>query len=203
MVQPEGEVQWERMLPHQMERAVTERPTAYVPLGTLEWHGRQNCFGVDALKAHALCRLAALEAGGVLVGDKVSVTLEVEAVKQALGHANMSIGDVDLYEINEAFAVQVLAFLEHFGIADDDPRVNEYGGAIATGGMLRDAVAHLAESGALGPALKGEATGYVFVYHAEIFLLFLALVAIGPLVRLRHVAQRDAAHGSTLIELRQ
>lgn len=67
MVQPEGEVQWERMLPHQMERAVTERPTAYVPLGTLEWHGRQNCFGVDALKAHALCRLAALEAGGVVL----------------------------------------------------------------------------------------------------------------------------------------
>ena len=77
------------------------------------------------------------------------------------------------------------------------------GGAIALGGVLRDSVAHLAQSGALGPALRGEATGYVFVYHAEIFLLFLALVAIGPLVRLRHIAQRDSARGSTLVELRQ
>ena len=38
--------------------------------------------------------------------------------------------------MNEAFAVQVLAFLEHYGIADDDPRVNPYGGAIAYGHPL-------------------------------------------------------------------
>ncbi len=67
MSQPVREVQWERMLPHQMERAVADCSTAFVPLGTLEWHGRQNCFGVDALKAHALCRLAALKAGGVVL----------------------------------------------------------------------------------------------------------------------------------------
>ena len=40
------------------------------------------------------------------------------------------------FEVNEAFAVQVLAFLEHFGIADDDARVNPYGGAIAVGHPL-------------------------------------------------------------------
>ena len=39
-------------------------------------------------------------------------------------------------EINEAFAVQVIAFLDHFGIADDDARVNPYGGAIAVGHPL-------------------------------------------------------------------
>ena len=44
--------------------------------------------------------------------------------------------DIGLIEINEAFAVQVLSFLDAFGIADDDPRVNPYGGAIAIGHPL-------------------------------------------------------------------
>ena len=44
--------------------------------------------------------------------------------------------DIGLIEINEAFAVQVLAFLDHFKIADDDPRVNPWGGAIALGHPL-------------------------------------------------------------------
>jgi BCD family chlorophyll transporter-like MFS transporter len=48
---------------------------------------------------------------------------------------------------------------------------------------LRDAVGHLAMSGALGEALVMPATGYAFVYHLEIALLFATLVAIGPLVR--------------------
>jgi acetyl-CoA acyltransferase len=44
--------------------------------------------------------------------------------------------DIGLIEINEAFAIQVLSFLDHFGIADDDPKVNKYGGAIAMGHPL-------------------------------------------------------------------
>jgi acetyl-CoA acyltransferase len=60
----------------------------------------------------------------------------VPATEKALAKAGLSIGDIGLFELNEAFAVQVLAFLDHFGIADDDPRVNEYGGAIATGHPL-------------------------------------------------------------------
>ncbi|MDC5695750.1 thiolase family protein [Intrasporangium calvum] len=60
----------------------------------------------------------------------------VPATEQALAKAGLSIDDIGLFELNEAFAVQVLAFLDHFGIADDDPRVNEYGGAIAVGHPL-------------------------------------------------------------------
>lgn len=60
----------------------------------------------------------------------------VPATEKALAKAGLSIGDIGLFELNEAFAVQVLAFLDHFGIADDDPRVNEYGGAIAVGHPL-------------------------------------------------------------------
>ncbi|MER5261683.1 thiolase family protein [Actinosynnema sp. NPDC002837] len=60
----------------------------------------------------------------------------VPATEKALKRAGLSIEDIGLFEINEAFAVQVLAFLDHFGIADDDPRVNQWGGAIATGHPL-------------------------------------------------------------------
>jgi acetyl-CoA acyltransferase len=60
----------------------------------------------------------------------------VPATERALARAGLEIGDIGLFEINEAFAVQVLAFLEHFGIADDDSRVNPWGGAIAVGHPL-------------------------------------------------------------------
>jgi acetyl-CoA acyltransferase len=60
----------------------------------------------------------------------------VPATTKALQRAGLSIEDIGLFEINEAFAVQVLAFLDAFGIADDDPRVNQYGGAIAVGHPL-------------------------------------------------------------------
>ena len=60
----------------------------------------------------------------------------VPATEKALRQAGLRIDDIGLFELNEAFAVQVLAFLEHFGIADDDPRVNPYGGAIAVGHPL-------------------------------------------------------------------
>lgn len=60
----------------------------------------------------------------------------VPSTLKALEKAGLTIDDIGAFEINEAFAVQVLAFLDHFGIADDDPRVNPYGGAIAVGHPL-------------------------------------------------------------------
>jgi len=60
----------------------------------------------------------------------------VPATEKALRQGGLSIDDIGLFELNEAFAVQVLAFLDHFAIADDDPRVNQYGGAIAVGHPL-------------------------------------------------------------------
>ncbi|MFI8180325.1 acetyl-CoA C-acyltransferase [Actinacidiphila glaucinigra] len=60
----------------------------------------------------------------------------VPATEKALAKAGLSISDIGLFEVNEAFAVQVLAFLDHYGIADDDARVNQYGGAIAFGHPL-------------------------------------------------------------------
>ena len=60
----------------------------------------------------------------------------VPSTEKALAKAGLSIDDIGLFELNEAFANQVLAFLDHFGIKDDDPRVNPYGGAIAIGHPL-------------------------------------------------------------------
>lgn len=60
----------------------------------------------------------------------------VPATEKVLRQTGLTIDDIGLFEINEAFAVQVLAFLDHFGIADDDPRVNPWGGAIAVGHPL-------------------------------------------------------------------
>jgi len=60
----------------------------------------------------------------------------VPSTEKALRKAGLTIDDIGLFELNEAFAVQVLSLLDHFGIADDDPRVNQWGGAIAIGHPL-------------------------------------------------------------------
>jgi acetyl-CoA acyltransferase len=60
----------------------------------------------------------------------------IPSTEKALRATGLTIDDIGLFELNEAFAVQVLSFLDHYGIADDDPRVNQYGGAIAVGHPL-------------------------------------------------------------------
>ena len=60
----------------------------------------------------------------------------VPATEKLLARNSLTMDDIGLIEINEAFAVQVLAFLDHFKITDDDPRVNPWGGAIAIGHPL-------------------------------------------------------------------
>lgn len=60
----------------------------------------------------------------------------IPSTEKALRKAGLTIEDIGLFELNEAFAVQVISLLDHFGIADDDPRVNQWGGAIALGHPL-------------------------------------------------------------------
>ena len=60
----------------------------------------------------------------------------VEASRKALSRAGLTIADMDVIELNEAFAAQSLACLRQLGLADDDPRVNINGGAIAIGHPL-------------------------------------------------------------------
>jgi BCD family chlorophyll transporter-like MFS transporter len=74
------------------------------------------------------------------------------------------------------------------------------GGAMALGGVLRDLVGGLATSGWLGEPLNSTATGYSVVFHLEIYLLFVVLIALGPLVR-RRPSPKQTAHPMGLAEL--
>jgi acetyl-CoA C-acetyltransferase len=88
-----------------------------------------------ALKAHGLTPLARIHNLTVTAGDPVIMLEEpLFATDRALQRAGMTIGDIDLYEVNEAFAPVPLAWLEHSG-ADYD-RLNVNGGAIALGHPL-------------------------------------------------------------------
>ncbi len=86
----------------------------------------------EKAKALGLTPLARIVSTGVSgLSPEIMGLGPIEAVKQALGRANMNIGDVDLYEINEAFAVQVLGSARALGM--DEDRLNVSGGAIALG----------------------------------------------------------------------
>ena len=74
----------------------------------------------------------------------------VPSTIKALKKAGLDITDIGLFEVNEAFAIQVLSFLDHFGIADDDKRVNIYGGAIAVGHPLASSGVRLILNLAIG-----------------------------------------------------
>ena len=60
----------------------------------------------------------------------------VPATKRVLDQAGLSLDEIDLFELNEPFAVQVLTWCDELGIPADDPRLNPYGGAIACGHPL-------------------------------------------------------------------
>jgi len=93
--------------------------------------------GERALKKHGLTpkmKLVSFAFAGV--EPEIMGIGPIPATEKALEKAGLTIDDIGLFEINEAFAVQVLSFLDHFGIADDDARVNKYGGAIAFGHPL-------------------------------------------------------------------
>ncbi len=93
--------------------------------------------GADAAKSLGLTakmRMVSFAFAGV--EPEVMGVGPIPSTEKALRKAGLSIGDIGLFELNEAFAVQVLTFLDHFGIDDDDPRVNRWGGAIAIGHPL-------------------------------------------------------------------
>jgi acetyl-CoA acyltransferase len=101
--------------------------------------GASACLLADAHTAEDLGftpRMRLVGFGFVGVEPEVMGVGPIPSTEKALARAGLSIDDIGLFELNEAFAVQVLAFLDHFGIPDDDPRVNAYGGAIAVGHPL-------------------------------------------------------------------
>jgi acetyl-CoA acyltransferase len=88
----------------------------------------------DYARAHGLEPLARIRSSGAAgVAPRVMGIGPVPAAQKALERAGLAWGDVDLIELNEAFAAQALAVLSAWGLEPQDPRVNLHGGAIALG----------------------------------------------------------------------
>lgn len=85
-----------------------------------------------------------LSSGAAGIEPRIMGAGPVDAIKLALKRANLTLDDMDIIEINEAFASQVLACLKGLDVAFDDPRVNPNGGAIAVGHPLGASGARLA-----------------------------------------------------------
>jgi acetyl-CoA acetyltransferase len=73
----------------------------------------------------------------------------VQAANKALQKAGLKMDDMDVIELNEAFASQALACIRAWGLADDDPRINPNGGSIAIGHPLGVTGTRIAYSAAL------------------------------------------------------
>jgi acetyl-CoA acyltransferase len=103
-----------------------------------------------ALMTHGLKPLARIVTSAVVgVEPRVMGLGPVQAVRLALQRAGLGLDDMDILEFNEAFAAQVLSCTRSLGIADDDPRLNPNGGAIALGHPLGMSGARLLQTAAL------------------------------------------------------
>jgi acetyl-CoA acyltransferase len=99
----------------------------------------------EGLKRHGLTPMARIVSSAVTgVEPRIMGIGPVSASQLALKRAGLTLDQVDLIELNEAFAAQVLACTRQLGLADNDPRINPYGGAIALGHPLGMSGARLA-----------------------------------------------------------
>jgi BCD family chlorophyll transporter-like MFS transporter len=148
------------------------------------------------------CRLASL---GVLLGLPAFAMVIFSGPLEAAWLFRCGVGLIGFS--GGLFSVGML--VTAMGMAQDGNRLSELGGlvigtwgavqatsagaAMALGGALRDGVSVLAMSGAMGEALVTPITAYSFVYHLEIYLLFVVLVALGPMLRSSRLAARAAS----------
>ena len=111
----------------------------------------------DAVKKYNLKPLARIVSSAVVgVAPRVMGIGPVEATKKALAKANLTLDQIDIIELNEAFAAQSIAVIRALGLKDDDPRINPNGGAIAIGHPLGVTGARIAYSAALELQLTGK-----------------------------------------------
>ncbi len=114
----------------------------------------------DAVRRHGLTPLARIMGGAVAgVAPRIMGIGPVPATRRLLDRLGLLLDNVDILELNEAFASQALAVLRTLGLDDDDPRVNPNGGAIALGHPLGMSGARLAGSLALELQQTGKTYG--------------------------------------------
>ena len=109
-----------------------------------------------AVRRHGLTPLARVLGGATAgVAPRIMGIGPVPASQKLMARLGLTMADFDVIELNEAFAAQGLATLRALGIADDDPRVNPNGGAIALGHPLGMTGARITGTAALELALMG------------------------------------------------
>jgi len=109
-----------------------------------------------AAAKHGLTPIARILGGATAgVAPRIMGIGPLPASQKLMARLGLSIGDFDVIELNEAFAAQGLAVLRGLGVADDDPRVNPNGGAIALGHPLGMSGARIVGSAALEMKLRG------------------------------------------------
>jgi len=110
-----------------------------------------------AIKDHNFKPLARIVSSGVVgVEPRIMGIGPVDASKLALKRAGLNLADMDVIELNEAFAAQSLAVMRSLGLDDDDPRVNPNGGAVAIGHPLGMTGTRITYSAALELKLTGK-----------------------------------------------
>jgi acetyl-CoA acyltransferase len=110
----------------------------------------------EAVKRHGLKPIVRVMAGATAgVAPRVMGIGPVPAFRKLMAHLGLELAAFDVIELNEAFASQSLACLRELGIADDDPRVNPNGGAIALGHPLGMSGIRIAGTAALELATQG------------------------------------------------
>jgi 3-oxoadipyl-CoA thiolase len=111
----------------------------------------------DAVKKYNLKPIARIVSSAVVgVEPRIMGIGPVEASNKALAKAGLTLNDMDVIELNEAFASQALACIRAWGLKDNDPRINPNGGSIAIGHPLGVTGARLAYSAALELQLTGK-----------------------------------------------
>ena len=116
----------------------------------------------NAVKTYNLKPLARIVSSAVVgVEPRIMGIGPVEASNKALKKAGLTLADMDIIELNEAFSAQALACTRAWGLADDDPRLNPNGGAIAIGHPLGVTGTRIAYTAAL--ELKEQNKKYALV----------------------------------------
>ena len=111
----------------------------------------------EAVKKYNFKPLARIVSSAVVgVEPRIMGIGPVEATKKALTKAGLTLNQIDIIELNEAFAAQSIACIRALGLKDDDPRINPNGGAIAIGHPLGVTGARIAYSAALELSLTGK-----------------------------------------------
>jgi acetyl-CoA acyltransferase len=104
----------------------------------------------DYAKKNDLTPMARIVSGAVAgVEPRIMGIGPVQAANKALERAGITIDDVDIIELNEAFAAQSLACIREWGLEDNDPRINPNGGAIAIGHPLGMSGARILQTAAI------------------------------------------------------